>query len=164
LLIEIPFADKGEPMRKNSFKEQFPDYEIIPLQESRWKWPLIWVLTLSALIAIPGYVFYQFTKMPMPTPNMSGFNKKSLMTLGNFAIIQSEAGQHAQAIGNFQKYFDLGGKSADAMIKYAESLDALGQTELALEWAMKATEQAPDSKAARFMRDLMEQKVQRTNE
>lgn len=145
-------------MAKDSFKEQFPDYPIIP--SKRWKIldPLILVASLGSLLALFTGLFWALSQFNVPTPVMAGYNQMSLDTLRNQAMAQAEAGYHASAIKNFSQYFQLGGDDADAMAVYALSLDAQGQDKLAEKWSQKAIANEPESKAAQFVRGILEQK------
>ncbi len=148
-------------MAKNTFKKQFPDYDLIPSKESKLKGPLTIVGALAALALIFGAVFYELSRLQVPIANIAGVNRATLTTLDNLATSQVYAGQYSEAANNFNKYFSLGGKSADAMAHYAASLHEIGKTEEALEWSRKAVEQDPSSKAARFIKDTLEKKNSR---
>ena len=145
-------------MAKDTFKEQFPDYPIIP--SKRWKivGPLVLLSSVATLLAIFAGLFWALSQFNVPTPVMAGYNRMSLETLRNQAMAQAEAGHHASALKNFSTYFQLGGDDADAMAVYALSLDAQGQDELAEKWSKKALESEPDSKAAQFVRGVLDQK------
>ena len=129
----------------DSFKDQYPDYKIIPEPKSKWKWPLIWALTLGGMVGLPAYMMYVFSSSPIPISNMAGFNPMSLPTMAQRGILQSEAGQHQEAIKTFRGYFTLGGNEPEAMKAFATSLNAVGENDEAKQW---------ESKAARFMREI----------
>lgn len=143
---------------KNSFEKQFPGYELIPSKESKLKGPLTILGALVVLALIFAGVFYEISKLQVPIANIAGVNKATLTTLENMATSQVYAGQYQEAANNFNKYFSLGGTSADAMAHYAASLNEIGQKEEALEWSRKAVTQDPSSRAAQFIRETLEKK------
>src|SRR5665213_1877051 len=117
----------------SKFEEQFPEYKLLPIKEpSKAKNALIWLGTIAALIGLPAFLIFKLSQAQIPTPNLAGVNKFTVSTMGSQAIAQSEAGDHQHAVISFQNYFSLGGSNPRAMLAYASSLDALGQTEQAL--------------------------------
>lgn len=148
-------------MGKKSFEKEFPGYELIASKESKLKGPMIILGAIAGLVLLFAGLFWELSRLQVPIANVAGVNKATIITLENMATSQVYAGEYQAAADNFNKYFALGGKSADAMAHYAASLNELGQTEAALEWSRKAVEQDPTSKAAIFIKDTLEKKPTR---
>lgn len=149
---------KAAVMAKNSFDQQFPGYEIIPEKKSRGKWALVWLATIVGLLGVPGILLYVLSSFQPPVPGMAGTNTFTVSTMGSAAMAQSEAGNHAEAIKNFQSYFQLGGQDVEEMALYAYSLSELGRKDEALTWSRKAVAADPKSRAARLIHDTLEVK------
>jgi hypothetical protein len=145
-------------MTTNSFEKQFPGYDLIQEKKSKFTWPLIWLTTIIGVLGIPALLLYNLSNFRPPVPALVGFNELSLLTVGNLAVNQTEAGNHRDAVIHFKSYFDLGGNDADKMALYAFSLSKLGNKDEALLWSRKAIETNPSSKAARLIHDVLETK------
>lgn len=131
-------------MAKDSFKEQYPDYELKPIKSQRWIWALAWTGFLGAVAAV-GLLLYQFSQTQTPTPNMVGVNKFTLGTKRNLAISQFEAGRFNEAAQSFSGYFALGGDDKAAMELYAQALTQIGMDREARVWRDKARVRALES-------------------
>lgn len=125
-------------MAKDSFKDQFPDYPIIPSKKSKIPGRVLSAGVYVALIGVPGVMLYQFSKMQVPTANMAGMNQFSLDTARRLAMSQTVAGDYADAAKNFKFYFSSGGTDAAAMGAYAKALEALGLKQEAQQWVEKS--------------------------
>ena len=145
-------------MSKNSFELQYPGYKLIPEKKFRVAWALVWLATAGGLIGIPGIILYALSTFQPPTPGMAGVNSFTVSTMGSAAMSQSEAGNHLEAIKNFQSYFQLGGQDVEKMALYAYSLAELGRKDEALTWSRKAVQTDPKSRAARLIHDTLEVK------
>lgn len=134
-------------MAKDSFKDQFPDYPIIPSKKSKVPGKVAAYGVYVALIGVPGVMLYQFSKMQIPTPNMAGMNQYSLDTARRLAMSQVAAGRYTEAAKNFKFYFSSGGDDAAAMGAYAKALNELGLSADADVWIEKSrVKQMEDSK------------------
>lgn len=129
----------------DSFKKQFPDYELIPDKTPKWRGPLLAVLALALTGALIYGLMRELGRASVPVANVSGYNAQSANTLKNLALSQLERGQHAEAARNFAIYFQLGGNEPEAMAGYASTLKALGQTEEARTWESRASKFLQDS-------------------
>lgn len=129
-------------MGKDSFKDQFPDYELIqPTRMAKLRPVFYWAFGIFLTIALPGYFLYQLGSMKIPTPNMAAVSPLTLNTMMAQAMLQSQKGQHLDAALNFKKYFALGGDNRAAMTEYARILELLGDTTSARWWAEKAKQE-----------------------
>lgn len=146
--------------KKSSFEEQFPDYQLIPAKKAarRAEWAFIWISALAGVIVIPGLLLFLLSLKQVPTPNMAEGVRSSTAGLARVAQMQSQAGNHTEAARSFQTYFSLGGSDANMMALYAYSLSELGRRAEAVEWARKALEKEPQSKAARLINDALKTK------
>ncbi len=125
-------------MAKDKFKEQFPDYPIIPSKKSKVPGRLLDYGIYVALIGVPGVMLYQFSKVQIPTANMAGVNQFSLDTARRLAMSDVMAGDYAQAAKKFKYYFSSGGEDSAAMGAYAKALEALGLKDEASQWVEKS--------------------------
>ncbi|MGE4133786.1 MAG: hypothetical protein AB7F86_19265, partial [Bdellovibrionales bacterium] len=105
---------------------------------NRWKWPLVWALTIFGIAGIPTYLLWEFSKVQIPTPAMAGFNDLSIVTAAAMAKSQFEAGNVSVAAKHFKEYFQMGGKDPEMMKAYAKSLADLGLQDEAAAWALRA--------------------------
>lgn len=144
-------------MRHDSFKAQFPGYELLPEKKTWCKWPLVWAGFAVLLVAVPWYLATQFA-YDVPLPAMVGANKFTLPTLRQQAFTFSQKGDHQAATKSFADYFALGGREADVMAMYAYSLSELGRNEEAVKWSRRALATEPKSKAAQLIHDALEKK------
>ncbi|HMN68876.1 MAG TPA: tetratricopeptide repeat protein [Bdellovibrionales bacterium] len=143
-------------MAKDKFTEQFGDYPLIP--EKKYKklyWVAVWIAFLVPVIALPTMLFYALGTINNPQANMSGNNSFTAQTAGLHAEALSQAGQHAEAIANFTRYFAMGGNEADMMAQYAYSLSETGRKDEAKQWADRAIQADPQSKAAKIVHDAL---------
>lgn len=125
-------------MAKDKFKEQFPDYPIIPSKKSTLPGRLAGYGVYVAMLGVPGVLLYQFSKLKIPTPNMAGMNAYSLDTARRLGMSQVAAGNYADAARNFKFYFTGGGEDVAAMGAYAKALEALGLKSEAETWIEKS--------------------------
>lgn len=130
-------------MAKDKFKEQFPDYPIIPSKKSKIPGRMLNYGIYVALIGVPGVMLYQFSKMQIPTANMAGVNQFTLDTARRLAMADVMAGDYEQAAKKFKYYFSSGGAAdSAAMGAYAKALEALGLKDEASQWMEKSRVQA----------------------
>lgn len=126
-------------MAKDKFKEQFPDYQIIPSKKSQWPGRILNYGIYTALIGVPGVMLYQFSKMQVPVANMAGVNGFTLDTARRIAMSQVMEGRYGEAAKNFKFYFSSGGnEDSAAMGAYAKALNELGLHEDAERWIEKS--------------------------
>ncbi len=125
-------------MAKDPFKDQYPDYKIIPSKKSRLPERLMNYGIYVALIGVPGVMLYEFSKMKIPVSNMAGVNQYTLDTARRLAMSHVAAGDYLDAAKNFKYYFSSGGNDAAAMGAYAKALNELGLKEEAEQWIEKS--------------------------
>lgn len=125
-------------MAKDSFKEQFPDYQIIPSKKSKVPGRVLNYGVYAALLGVPGVMLYEFSKMQVPTANMAGMNQFSVETARRVAMSQVMAGQYIEAARNFKFYFSAGGEDSAAMGAYGRALMELGLKDEAGQWLEKS--------------------------
>ncbi|MBX3022652.1 MAG: hypothetical protein KF799_13350 [Bdellovibrionales bacterium] len=147
-------------MANKSFEEQYPGYALIPEKKAkrRLEWAMIWITSLSLVIAIPLLMLWLLGVRSIPTPNMASSVRFNTSRLASVATMQSKAGNHDEAVRSFARYFELGGQDANIMALYAFSLSELGRRAEAIEWSRKAIATSPDSKAAKMINDALEPK------
>jgi hypothetical protein len=126
-------------MAKDKFKEQFPDYQIIPSKQAQWPGRLVNYGVYAAMIGVPGVMLYQFSKVQIPIPSMAGVNKFTLDTARRLAMSQVMEGRYVEAAKNFKFYFSSGGDDGAAMGAYAKALNELGLKEDADQWLEKSS-------------------------
>jgi hypothetical protein len=127
-------------MAKDSFKDLYPEYDLIPSSESRLANILktsMAYLGVVVAIGFPVYFLYRLSNVQLPVPNQAGINKMSLSTARVMAISQMQSGQYSQAAIGFQNYFAWGGSDIETMRYYVETLKALGLNREAERWNQK---------------------------
>jgi hypothetical protein len=145
---------------KKSFEEQFPGYDIKPIKKPSKLITLAYlVIAIGSIGGLIGSMLYLLSINRMPQANMATVSNPYMSTLAAQGITLSKSGDHHEAIKALNSYFSLGGNSSEAMVAFAQSLAAKGQTEVAIDWATKAAAINPKSQTAKFLKELLEKQT-----